>query len=442
MLSLWWLGWYPGFVTAESVRLWGEVTSGDFTNFTPASHTIVVWTLAQIWNTPAFITLLQGLLALLLLAVFIRRMRALGIPAIASGIAVVLFGALPGTATATVTLEVTTAQALVAMWLFVEALDLTRDPARYLGRWQSATRLGCAAAGVALFDHAGIVIVAIVAIGFASVLRRHLRLLAKPGLVAGGVFLLFQVPIFELASVERAVVPLAEVYAPEMAAVITHAPDVFGDEDRLLLEAVADLDVWADAYRCGEGIALVRDRDFDVTPIRDDPDSYRGLLLRTSLKRPLIVLGHRVCASGLLFLPRQPTGERFEAYTYNVPQNEVGLERETKWARAFNVTKAILVRTDRPASLWLFWRPAIVVWPALLAFAVAMVRRRRQWSLPAIVFAAVLFVSALTIRAPAFGEVFAVYALALLSVPVWWAVLRREPAAELPAAGDGTQSKR
>ena len=440
-LSLWWLGWYPGFLTAESVRMWGDVTSGDFTNFTPATHTIVAWTLSRIWDTPAIVTLLQSLLALLLLALFIRRMRALGVPAFASGIAVVLFGLLPGTATATVTLEVTTAQALVAMWLFVETLDLVRDSPRYLGRWQSVARLGCAAAAVALFDHAGIVIVAIVAVGFAVVLRRQLRLLVRPGLVAAGVFVLFQVPVFELASVDRLVVPVAEVFAPDLASIVKHAPEVFGDEDRLLLEAVADLEVWSGAYRCGEGIALVRDRDFDVTPIRDDPGSYRGLLLRAALQRPLIVIGHRMCASGLLFLPAQPTGERFEAYTYNVPQNEFGLERETKWARAFSVTKAILVRTDRPSSLWLFWRPAIVVWLALLAFAVAMLRRRRQWTLPAIVFAAVLMVTALTIRAPAFGEVFAVYSVALLSLPVWWAALRREPAAGLPAAGNGTESE-
>ena len=175
-LSVRWLGWYPGFLTAESVRMWGDVTSGnDFTNFTPATPTIVAWTLSRIWDTPAIVTLLQSLLALLLLALFIRRMRALGVPAFTSGIAVVLFGLLPGTATATVTLEVTTAQALVAMWLFVETLDLVLDSPRYLGRWQSVARLGCAATAVALFDHAGIVIVAIVTVRFAVVLRRQLR---------------------------------------------------------------------------------------------------------------------------------------------------------------------------------------------------------------------------------------------------------------------------
>jgi hypothetical protein len=236
--------------------------------------------------------------------------------------------------------------------------------------------------------------------------------------------------------VDRFVAPVAEVYAPEVAAIVRHAPEVFGAEDRALLEAVAPLDVWSGAYRCGEGIALVRDRDFDVTPIRDDPGAYRGLLFRAALRRPLIVIGHRVCASGVVFLPAQPTGERFEAYTYNVPQNEVGLERETKWTRAFNITKAVLVRTDRPSSLWLFWRPAIFVWPAMLAFAVAVVMRRRSWALPGVVFAAVLIVTSLTIRAPAFGEIFAAYALALLSVPVWWSLFRGEPAGGSSAAED------
>ena len=127
---------------------------------------------------------------------------------------------------------------------------------------------------------------------------------------------------------------------------------------------------------------------------------------------------------GLLFLPAQPTGKRFEAYTQRAAER-VRSRRETKWARAFSVTKAIWSRTDRPSSLWLFWRPAIVVWLALLAFAVACCvvaangHSRRSCSPQCW--------SQRSRSGPdGFGEVFAVYSVALLSLPVWWAALRRK----------------
>jgi hypothetical protein len=223
--------------------------------------------------------------------------------------------------------------------------------------------------------------------------------------------------------VDRTPPPLGEAFAPEIAAVLEHSPGAFSASDLRSLEEVASMDVWSAAYRCGEGIDLVRDRDFSVQVIRDEPATYRALLFKSVLSRPHIVVGPRLCAMGTLFLPAQPQGERFEAYTYSIPQNSVGLSRDTISQTAFNTTKAVLLKTDRQSLLWLFWRPGILVWLAIGAYATALARKRWRLAGPALAFGATLAGVALTITTPSFAHVFPVYALALLSLPMWWRAL-------------------
>jgi hypothetical protein len=408
----------------ESTEQLAAIESGDFSNGIPAFHSILVWSVTRVWRSPAAVTLLQVAAMVALLTLFVRRVVALGAPRSFAAAMAVLFAWLPAVGATTIALEVQVAHALAGIWLLVEIIALAPDPSTYLGKPWSQARLGGALALTWLLDHGGFVVVGVVAVVLVIWLRTDTRALAAPVGGALAVVFLIQGPVFALFDVDREVPPLGVAYAPEIAAVRHHHPGWFDEGDRALLESVARLEVWEDAYQCRDGAALLADRDFDATVIRRDPGAYRGLLIRGAVGNPLTVLGHRWCAAEVLFVPSQPLGVQFATYVYNVPPNDLGIERSTLWERGFNMTKAILVRVDRPDQLWLFWRPAIFVWPALVA-SVVLVVRRRSMAGPAAVFLAYLLLAFLTVREPAFRDVFPVYALAFLSLALWWRALGR-----------------
>jgi len=418
-LLLWWVSWHPGMLSSDSIAQLADIEAGEFGNEIPAIHSILVWLLTRVWRSPAVLTLIQVVAMVALLAAFVRRGVAIGMPRWFAGAVAIAFAWMPAVGATTIALEVQVAQTLVAIWLLVELMDLAPDPAAYLADPWSQARLGGSLALAWLLDHGGVVVVVVVAGVLLFGMRRRAELLLVPLGGALALALLVQGPLYAAFSVDRQMHPVGEAFAPEVAAVYHHDPGWFDESDRNLLTAVADLRVWEEAYRCGDGAALLEDREFDPGAIHSRPGAYRGLVTRATVTHPLTVLGHRVCAASMLFIPAPPVGVQFATYVYNVPPNALGIERSTRWEQGFNLTKAILVRVDQPDRLWLFWRPAIFLWPALAAAAVLFVRRRSiAW--PGLALAAYALLAFATMREPSFREAFTVYALGFLGVALWW----------------------
>ena len=61
-LLVWWLGWFPGFLSGDSIDQLGQAAGFDFQNFHPISHTVSLWAITRVWNDPGAITLVQMLL--------------------------------------------------------------------------------------------------------------------------------------------------------------------------------------------------------------------------------------------------------------------------------------------------------------------------------------------------------------------------------------------
>ena len=64
----------------------------------------------------------------------------------------------------------------------------------------------------------------------------------------------------------------AEVFLPDVAAVVVNDLDWFSDADLARLEAIAPLDVWQSRYECSDSTPLVFDPNFNHAPPRRDPN--------------------------------------------------------------------------------------------------------------------------------------------------------------------------
>ena len=79
-LLVWWLGWFPGFMSSDSIDQLGQAARFDFQNFHPITHTFSLWVVTRIWNDAGAITLLQVMLLAGLLGYTARRLNQVGAP--------------------------------------------------------------------------------------------------------------------------------------------------------------------------------------------------------------------------------------------------------------------------------------------------------------------------------------------------------------------------
>jgi hypothetical protein len=423
---VWWLGWYPGFGSSDTIDQFGQIATGTYFNHHPALHTLYLDILSLGGSSLGLVTLFQLLVFGVLLAYGAKWLVAARVPVwMAVGVAWLL-GLSPAIAPTTLALWKDVPFALLMLWAWIELLALAVDRDRAERPWP-AIRLGLALAGVWLLRGNGPITVLPVLLILAWVYRHRLRVVGIAlGTMIVTVFLTIG-PLYSILDVQGASIEPAQVFLPDVAASYVSEPETFTEADEDLLEAVAPPLIWTTQYDCYDSTPLLFHPMVDQTPVRETPGPYRSLVLAVILRDPDSVLGHRLCAANFVYSPAQPADAYFHRPPYDFPPNTVGLVRAPISDRAFALTDAIWRWAEPDSRLWLTWRPAIFLLPALGAVIVFAFRARRFLLPSALLVAHTVNVMA-TSPAQEFRYVYPLYLMAALTLPLLWPTLRDRPA--------------
>jgi len=421
---IWWLGWYPGFASSDAIDQFGQIANGVYFDHHPAIHTLYLEMLSLGGSRPGLVTLFQLLALGVLLAYAARWLVEAGVPTwLAVGVAWLL-GLSPAVAPTTLALWKDVPFALFMLWAWIELLALAVDEERAQRFWP-AIRIAVALAGLWLFRGNGPLTVLPVLIALAWVHRHRLRAWAvTAGSVALVVFLVVG-PLYAFVDVQGSGIEPAQVFLPDIAASYNNEPETFTEADLDLIEAIAPPLIWTERYDCYDSTPLLFDPFFDQTPVRESPDAFRTLVIDVMTRDPDSVLAHRVCAANYLYAPAQPSDAYFHRPPYDIPPNTLGLVRDPIAGWAFDITDRIWRWAEVDSRLWLTWRPAILLLPALAAVVFLGIRGPRSL-LPSTLLVAHTFNLFLTSPAQEFRYAFPVYLISALTLTLLWPAGQRD----------------
>ncbi len=436
-LAVWWLGWYPGFFSSDSIDQWGQVLRFEISNQHPAFHTWVMWLVTRVWTGPGMVTLIQVAALALVLAVVARRLVQLGARPWAAGLVVIAIAALPAVGATTVALWKDVPFAIAMLWAFAELLGLAARPERW-DRLAPSVRLGFALALVWLFRHNGFITVVIIGAAVVWRLRHRRRVLAGFTAALVGSVAVVNLVLFPIVGVDRTAIQPATVFVSDVAASLVHEPSNFDAGEVAYLETIAPLEVWRERYDCHDSTPLVFAAEFDRGVILDDPGRFRDLVVATYLRDPDTVAGHRWCAAAYLVVPWQTGSAYFHRPPFAIPDNPYGIVRRPLSDRAYDLTFAMYQWAEAPDRLWFTWRPGIAVWAAVIALGLAVARRRARglvW--PAGIVCAHLANVALTTPAQEFRFAFPIYLMSFALAAAAMARALGHPVGRVPPTDTG-----
>jgi hypothetical protein len=429
-LFVWWLGWFPGFLSPDSIDQLNQIETGEFTNGHPGFHTITMWLITRVWDNAGAITLVQVIGLALVLGLVARRLVELGAPAWSAVGAAWLVGALPAVGPMTISVWKDVAFTLAFLWAFAELLQIVRLRDAYWSDARNPIRLGAALSLIWLYRHNGVLTSLVVVAVLAVLNRRRLSRLVPAVLTLLGIVLIVQGPVFWLFSVDRGGKPAAaEVLIPLVASSFVHEPGNFSESEAELLASIAPLEVWKSRYDCDSADKLLFAPELDIEVIRRDPGPFFRLGVRTFVRDLDTSLGFFWCRASYLFLPPQPDDAYLHRPPFAIAENTAGLKRSPVWSRAYDSTLFVFRNAESSKLLWLAWRPAVVIW-TMIATYVALARRARILLIPGTLLGIHLLNVAGTSLNHEFRLVFPLYVTAIMSLPLWWFVRNPEQLSE------------
>jgi hypothetical protein len=424
-LFVWWMGWYPGFASSDSIDQLIQARTGVYYNHHPAIHTFYLDILSLDTTRPGLVSLTQIALFVGLLAYACKRLVEVGVPSWLAIGAAWLLGLSPAIAPTTIGLWKDVLFAFFLMWAWIELLYLSGERAKAGMHWSAMARLGAALSGVWLVRGNGPITVLITLLTVAWIFRRNLRGVSITAGTLLVIVFMVTVPLYGALGVSGDGVEPAQVFLPDIAASYVNNPASFTEKDIEMLTALAPLSIWTSRYTCFDSTTLLFDTGFDHSPVRENPAAYRRLV-RDVLTRDFgSVVGHRMCAANFIYVPDQPSQDYFQPPQASIPDNDIGLTRDPVSWTAYTFTFGIWSWAEVNDRLWLTWRPGIVILPALAAIGLfAMLPAGRRFLIPSSLFLAHLLNVTMTSPAQEFRFAYPLYIVAVLTLTLVYPTMR------------------
>ncbi|OGN91234.1 MAG: hypothetical protein A2Y88_06320 [Chloroflexi bacterium RBG_13_48_10] len=393
---IYWLAFFPGVMSFDSVNQWDQIATFKITNLHPAFHTILEWLLTRIWYSPAMISLFQIVLASLVIGYGLSSIqKSSRLPGTILVALVFLISANPLVGVMDVTLWKDVIYSFAILLLTIFLFMIIRSDGVWIVKPLHFSLLGSTLAIIWLtrFNGWPVVVVSLITMGL--LYKKNIKQIAFSTLIGVALIIFVQVPIFSWFKVNRAVkYTYGITLIHPVVAYVNSKTDlvILTDYEKQYLNKIYPLkNNWP--YSCYDATVFYYEGT-TLNPVINDPFTLAKIFTRLAIHDPKIMLNHYSCLSSFVWQPNQPQNVYLETILFD----NYDLDQRPSWQKyTYDVSqKSILPQVrgwiERIAKAeWnrdvfkLMWRPAIYMYLFLasLAFFVFRTGRRKWWLLSA-----------------------------------------------------------
>jgi hypothetical protein len=421
-----WLAFYPGVLSFDSVLQWDQLSRLAITDTHPAIHTIFMWLLTRLWYSPAIISLFQVTFASLVIGYglnSIQKATRLS-PWVLIGVGVLISAnPLVGIMNVTLWKDVIYSWMILLLTIFLFNMIITR------GEWITSVwhfiGLGICLASIWLFRFNGFPVVLTFLLAGVIIYKKYNRQLLFGSLVTLGLIILVQGPLYSLFKVNRMVhysYGIALIHP--VVAYISQGigSSILTDQEKAYLDQISPLNKpWP--YSCYDGTVFYYNNT-DLTPVMRDPGTMARIFIKLAMADPLVLLRHYVCLSSFAWQPNQPHNVYLETILFD--NYNLNLTPEWKVYQDVVTQKPILMQLHQQVervvnaewhrdTAMILWRPAVYMYAFLIGLVLLTIRARRWiWLLLAIPLATQSIVIMFTTQLQALRYQYPVYLISMM----------------------------
>ncbi|NUS17844.1 MAG: hypothetical protein HOY69_41695, partial [Streptomyces sp.] len=387
VLLLWWLAFYPGLMSFDTVTYVWQVTTGHWRSDHAVAYDVLVWLSLQLTNGLGVLTLLQTLVLAASLGYACHGLRALGVRGRWAALAALAVVVVPSTGTFGIFVWKDSAYAIAAVLAFGACVHLALRQRPTLHWWLLATAM----TGLSLFRNNAYPAVITAGLVLLVAFPRWWRRIAAVTLVPTALAMGLNFAVYPALGVQapRTSSYYAFNYA-DIAVAYHRAPQSFRGADLAVMAQVAPLAHWSSGGTNCSWVDPLMAAPFDRTAAERLNSRLLGVWGHVLKDRPDLMLSAHLCRARIGWaLPRsdtdiyvQPPVIPADRFGYALPGRPMA---HSPWLPALRTTapSATLHHAGvwaytvarAPELTWLLWTGSL--WCYATYLIVARVTRRR-----------------------------------------------------------------
>lgn len=393
VLLLWWLAFYPGLFSRDSVLYLSHTLVGPWVSDHSVLYDALLWLSVKTTGDLSAVTFLQTTAMAAALTCLAEALKAVGAPRRTTTAAAVLLPFLPPFGAFAVTLWKDVP--FTACAIAIAAVTCGIAAHKSLNTRQLVA-LGILFTGLGLFRANGFLVVAIAVVVLIVVIRNMRVRLALVGLAAAAVPMLANSLVFPLVGIQAP--SKTYVYHTafgDLAVAYREHPEAFEQRDRDVLAAVAPLSRWYKGGSCHTINPLIWRGDFSW----EQADAHSAELLdmwkRLLIRDPGLVIETRLCRGSIAWtltddqfadggdtyrFSRRPNADTYvgPGKVADFPERDRYTLRPV-WQGLHQVAVSWLDLSLTHSVDWLLWRGAFWCYLSYLAIALAAWAQRNRY---------------------------------------------------------------
>lgn len=427
---VYWLSFYPGIMTYDSVYQWSQIAEFIFSDWHPAYHTILMWLISRSTNTPSSISFFQvvyfSFITAFMAKFFVERFQ---ISKKFVFYLSILSAWYPLNGLMLVTIWKDVFYGLSFFTGVIILMAILEEDNKWL--W---VMLGITIGNIWLLRHNGsIVAISILLSCFLFFRSKKRKNVLISSLISFGLVFLVKGPIYDLFKVDRYYTqPTTLAFLHPIEAHVYAKTELTISEQRLL-NNIYPLEGWV--YDCHDSTVFLY-KGLNFNSITDNQNLVIKTFLRLTISNPKVTLKHYLCVSSFVWQVSQPKDVHLETlyitetYAENFPKyqqykNVVEAKPKLPHIREMIVSLVNFIQSlDRNNIIW---RPALYTYLLLSSiFIYSLISGKTRYMIIFIPILAQTIGIGLTAQLQAVRFQYPVYLTAISLVPIFMYLFIRE----------------
>ena len=346
-------------MTVDTIQQWQQLVSFKFTDAHPVFHTLMLWLITRVWDSPAAVVIFQILVLSISVAWGINLLDKEGLPRWASWLISFSFALSPvnGDLVISIWKDIPYSTLLFLLWLMV--LNIVFSKGMWLAKPFSWLWLAFIGLGVAIIRHNGLPVPIITFLILIVVYRTWWKQILGALILFLGLWAVIRGPIYGFLQVDRSFGSVQQILIHHIAAHVVKGGPLTIKENELA-NMILPLDQWQ--YNCCSNVATMRAKDFSDFKNSQLSNQFNELSTELAIKEPGVEFAHQACVSSPAW--EIPSMCKYDFIIsaesrYWVAANDLNIYQDSKLPSLVPIVRKMINTISQPPYDIPFYTPAL-----------------------------------------------------------------------------------